>query len=230
MGDIEVSPLKRVPEIKRPRSGRKEIEALTVKQVEALAQAAADSQWDPYSAARNRVEILVMAYAGLRGGELGALEASDIMREDDRCQVRVHQQVTRVSGGDARLAPVKTAAGRRTVYIQCSLADDIDKLIEDFGTAKDGRIFHGRKDALRYAHLVNHSVAAAGKRIGLDTNAHMLGHTAASLLRRSGADIRALQRFMGHSDIRVTLQTYSHLYTDELGNLADKMEELRNEG
>ncbi len=228
-GDIDVSPLKRVPEIKRPRSARPEIEALTVEQVEALAEAAAESQWDPYSSARNRLEILVMAYAGLRAGEVGALKRADVIREGDKCQLRVRQQVTRIQGGDAHLADVKTAAGRRHVYVPCSLADEIAAFVEEYGTARDGRLFRGRKGgALRYAHLINHSVASAGRKIELDVNAHQLRHTAASLLRRSGADIRALQKFMGHSDIRVTLQTYSHLYGDELADLGDRMEELRD--
>jgi integrase len=228
-GEIDVSPLKRLPEIKRPRTGRAEIEALDVAQVEALAEAAGASQWDPYSSARNRLEILVMAYAGLRAGEVGALKRADVIREGDKCRVRVRQQVVRITGGDARLADVKTAAGRRTIYIPCSLADEIQAFVDEYGAARDGRLFHGRKGAIRYAHLINHSVASAGRKIGLDVNAHQLRHTAASLLRRSGADIRALQRFMGHSDIRVTLQTYSHLYGDELGDLADRMEALRDE-
>lgn len=171
-----------------------------------------------------------MAYSGVRAGELGAIRRQDIVRDGERCSVRVRQQVVRITGGDARLADVKSASGRRTIFIPCSLADEIDAFVERFGTARDGRLFHGRKGALRYAHLVNHSVALAGRKIGLDVNAHQLRHTAASLLRRSGADIRALQRFLGHSDIRVTLQTYSHLYGDELGDLADRMEALRNGG
>jgi integrase len=228
-GDIETSPLKRLPEVKRPRTARPEIDALTVEQVEALAGAAASGQWDEYASARNRLEILVMAYAALRAGEVGALKRADVIREGDKCRVRVRQQVVRITGGDARLADVKTAAGRRTIFIPCSLADEIDAFVDRFGAARDGRLFHGRKGAIRYAHLINHSVASAGRKIGLDVNAHQLRHTAASLLRRSGADIRALQRFMGHSDIRVTLQTYSHLYGDELGDLADRMEALRDE-
>jgi integrase len=228
-GDIDVSPLKRLPEIKRPRTERPEIEALDVEQVEALAAAAAASQWDEMSSARNRLEILVMAYGGLRAGEVGALKRTGLIREGDKCRVRVRQQVVRIKGGDARLADVKTAAGRRTVYIPCSLAEEILSFVETYGSARDGRLFYGRKGALRYAHLINHSVASAGRRIGLDVNAHQLRHSAASLLRRSGADIRALQRFMGHSDIRVTLGVYGHLYHDELGDLADRMEALREQ-
>lgn len=228
VGDIPSSPLAR-SHVQRPKSERAEIEPLEVDQLEALADAAASTQWDEYASARNRLEILVMGYSGIRAGELGALRRRDVVRDGARCAIRVWQQVTRITGGDARLSDVKTAAGRRTIYIPCSLADEVDAFVERFGTTQDGRLFHGRNGALRYAHLINHAVASAGRRIGLDVNAHQLRHTAASLLRRAGADIRALQRFMGHSDIRVTLQTYSHLYGDELGDLADRMERLRDE-
>jgi site-specific recombinase XerD len=70
-------------------------------------------------------------------------------------------------------------------------------------------------------------VSSAGKRVGMDVNAHQLRHTAVSLLLAAGANIQAVQRMIGHSDIRVTLQTYGHLYQEGLSDLADIMADLR---
>jgi integrase len=226
VGDIAASPMRRAPEVKRPRAGRQEeYDPLTVEQIEHLARAAGESHWDEYAAARNRLEVLVMAYAGLRGGEVGGLKRTDLVRDASGCWLRVRRQVTRVTGRDAELSDIKTPAAKRNVPIPSSLADEIDALIELFGTARDGRIFHGRKGALRYGHLINHSVASAGLAIGLDVNAHQLRHTAVSLLLESGANMVQVQRFVGHANI--TLGTYGHLYQQGQQDLATRMEGLR---
>ena len=49
---------------------------------------------------------------------------------------------------------------------------------------------------------------------------HDLRHTYASLARRAGADLRLLQKTMGHASITVTAHTYADLYDDELDNIA----------
>src|SRR5690242_19413993 len=43
---------------------------------------------------------------------------------------------------------------------------------------------------------------------------HDLRHTYASLARRAGADLRLLQKTMGHASITVTAHTYAELYDD----------------
>jgi hypothetical protein len=45
---------------------------------------------------------------------------------------------------------------------------------------------------------------------------HDLRHTYASLSRRAGADLRLLQKAMGHASIIVTAHTYADLFDDEL--------------
>jgi integrase len=63
----------------------------------------------------------------------------------------------------------------------------------------------------------------------MDVNAHQLRHTAVSLLIDAGANARAIQSFVGHSDIRMTLGTYRHLFDHGGAALADIMEGLREE-
>jgi hypothetical protein len=98
-GLVDVSPLKRAPDVKRPPRGRREeVRPLTVEQVEKLA----DSAKHP----RDRLEILVMAYGGLRAGEVGGLRVEDI--DFKRCQLRLRQQVVRVTGRGQYVSPLKT--------------------------------------------------------------------------------------------------------------------------
>jgi site-specific recombinase XerC len=49
------------------------------------------------------------------------------------------------------------------------------------------------------------------------------GHTAASLLVASGANVKAVQRLLGHASAAMRLDVYSGLF-DDLGALAESMD------
>ena len=55
---------------------------------------------------------------------------------------------------------------------------------------------------------------------------HDLRHTYASLARRAGADLRLLQKTMGHAAITVTAHIYADLYDDELDDVASALDAL----
>lgn len=55
---------------------------------------------------------------------------------------------------------------------------------------------------------------------------HELRHTYASLARKSGADLRYVQKTMGHSTPTVTANIYSDLYADELDQVATNLDQL----
>jgi integrase len=56
-----------------------------------------------------------------------------------------------------------------------------------------------------------------------------LRHTAASLMIRQGASVKAVQRQLGHAMASITLDTYGHLFPDELDALAGRPEDARAE-
>jgi integrase len=67
--------------------------------------------------------------------------------------------------------------------------------------------------------------APAATAAGLeDLSPHDLRHTAASLLVASGANVKAVQRMLGHASAAMTLDVYSGLFDDDLGALADRMD------
>jgi integrase len=232
-GDRQDNPLRRAPEVRRPGKGRQvEVEPLTPAQIEALADAALVARRggvSEMSKHRDRLEILVMGFAGLRAGEVGGLRRQDMRRVGKRCQLRLRQQVTRITGQGASVTPLKTQAAMRTVDVACSVFKELESFVKRHPPAADGRVFHGPNGELRAHNDVNHAVVSAGKRIGLDVNAHQLRHTAVSLLIDKGANPRAIQAFVGHSDVRMTLGTYGHLFDQGGQALADIMESLREQ-
>ncbi len=69
------------------------------------------------------------------------------------------------------------------------------------------------------------AIAAVGRE---KMRVHDLRHTYASLSRRAGADLRLLQKAMGHASITVTAHTYADLFDDELDNIATALDSLED--
>jgi integrase len=57
---------------------------------------------------------------------------------------------------------------------------------------------------------------------------HDLRHTAASLSIASGASVKLVQRQLGHRSATLTLDTYSHLFADDLDALSDALDGLKS--
>jgi integrase len=66
------------------------------------------------------------------------------------------------------------------------------------------------------------AVRAAGLE---DVTPHDLRHTAASLAVSAGANVKAVQRLLGHASAAMTLDVYSGLFDDDLDAVADRLDE-----
>ena len=61
----------------------------------------------------------------------------------------------------------------------------------------------------------------AAEQIGIPgLTPHELRHTCASLAVSAGANVKALQRMLGHSSAKETLDTYSDLFDEDLDSVA----------
>jgi integrase len=58
---------------------------------------------------------------------------------------------------------------------------------------------------------------------------HMFRHTYATILYNAGVDIKSAQRFLGHSDINVTLKIYTHLSTKKEQEAIDSLNKHLND-
>lgn len=245
VGDREDSPLRRIRrEVKKPKLKREiDFDPLTVEQIERLADAAA--QRAPGKGfqgligemvrQRDRLLILAMGFAGLRAGEAGGLRRQDLVKTSTGdCQLRVQQQVVRdVPSEPPRVAPVKTKSSKRTVPIPCSLWEELITFADGFGTAADGRIFHGPNGEMRDHSLINGSVRAAARRAGMPgVHSHLLRHSAVSLLIDAGMNPKRIQEFAGHASVTMTLDVYGHLFGAgaELGEAMERLRERHRNG
>jgi integrase len=83
---------------------------------------------------------------------------------------------------------------------------------------------------LRESKFVPGYFKPAVRAVGLPATVRFydLRHTAASLLIREGASVKAVQKQLGHATASITLDTYGHLFPDELDGLAGRLEDLHD--
>ena len=58
---------------------------------------------------------------------------------------------------------------------------------------------------------------------------HDLRHSAASLAVSAGANVKAVQRMLGHASAAMTLDVYSDLVDDDLDAVADRLDRARSD-
>jgi integrase len=203
--------------VKPPKVQRREMLFLDAAQVEALASAI-----DP----RYRVLVLFSAYAGLRPCEVVALKVGrlDLLRGT----ARVAEAAPEVAGR-LRWGSVKTHEAR-TVRLPRFLREELAAHLAGRAVGPQDLVFTAaRGGPLRDSKWVPGYFKPAVRAAGLPSNLRWydLRHTCASLLIREGASVKAVQRQLGHATASITLDTYSHLYGDEVEALAERLERLR---
>jgi len=170
--------------------------------------------------------VLLLAYSGLRWGELVALRASSI--DVARGRVTVAVSVTEVAGEGVVTGAPKNhrlrALGLPRLVIDPLAAHLVtvepDGLV--FTTAKGRHAGSELRGAAFRSQVWRPALATAG--LDPDLRIHDLRHTAASLMISAGASVKAVQKALGHSTAVITLDRYSHLYDEDLEALAGALD------
>ena len=173
--------------------------------------------------------IYVLAYGGLRYGELAALRRNDC--DFDRSRLRVDESLANVSG-QLHFGATKTHQ-RRFVTLPPFLCALLEQHLESHvGPAPEALLFTSPSgQPLRYNNFYRRFWARALRDADLaPTGLHALRHTCASLLIAHGAPIKAVQAQLGHQSAELTLDRYGHLYPDQMDVLAGRLEDARNRG
>lgn len=184
--------------IKRLPTPPADTKALTPAEVEAV------RRWMPTD--RDRLIVSLIAYAGLRPGEVRALEWHHI---GDR-MILVEQ-----AAQDDTIATTKTKK-RRSVPICAELAADI----AEHGRGLPGTLVcpGARGGILDWKNWRRRVWDPACAKAGVNARAYDLRHTFASVALEAGAPIMQVQSALGHTRASMTLDTYAHAY--EMGQLA----------
>ena len=210
--------------VRFPSMGQTSHVYLTAVEVAKLAELCDTAAGEDSRAAKQGDVVVILAYTGLRFGELTGLNVEDVDLRARR--IRVRRSITQLSG---RLieGPPKSRAGRRSVPIP-------DRLLPILQRHIDGRPAGEPALYRRRAHgsgSKTGNVQLAGGSGSSNSDAptmrlHALRHTYASLARSAGADMKLLQVTMGHASIMVTAHTYADLYDSDLDRVADALDGL----
>ena len=205
--------------VTRPRAPRQTMQALTPDQVIRLLTAAKD----------DRLEALyVLAVTtGLRQGELLGLQWEDV--DLPEAVLHVHHTLHELNGR-LWIGEPKTTRARRQVDLPViavtALKDHRERMTRE--AYADGLVFCNTQGGpLRKSNLLRRSFLPLLKRTGLPAiRFHDLRHTAATLLLAQGVHPKIVQERLGHSQISLTLDTYSHVLPSMGREAASKLDAL----
>jgi integrase len=168
---------------------------------------------------------------GLRQGESLALQWTDIDLTDGL--LRVRRGVQRIRGRGLVFDAPKSAAGRRTIALPPQLTDALrrhragqleERLLagqmwDDHDLVfcqPSGRPIDPGADWKAWKTLL--------RRAGLrDARLHDARHTAATLLLQQGVHPRVAMQILGHSQVSLTLGTYSHVVPEIARDAAERI-------
>lgn len=204
--------------IDSPKQGRTLPKTITEEEVNALITTAAEAG-TPESV--RLVCLLEMLYAtGLRVSELVGLPMSAI-------DEKVEFVTVAGKAGRERVVPISGSAQKalknyidvRAKFINPEERDKQDQWLFPSKTSVKGHITRQR-----FAQLLKDLARDAGIKEGR-VSPHVLRHAFATHLLKNGADLRSVQKMLGHADIATT-QIYTHILGDTLENTVNEKHPL----
>ena len=157
-----------------------------------------------------------LLFTGCRRGEALALMPDDIDFENKT--VSINKTVEWI-GNSPHIKPTpKTEAGIREIPIPNILIDELLK------RKKQKYLFENKNHELMLHSQVEKQWNTLRHETGIKCTPHQLRHSYATMLFDAGIDVKTAQRWLGHTDIKTTLDTYTHLSNMRQEQSANKWE------
>ena len=216
---IQKNPLLKVGNFKAPMEMHKEMLFYTPEEFQKFISAAREYceksevegslyNWNYY------VFFCIAFYMGARKGEIYALQWSDVRGGE----LSITKSISQKLKGEDRVTPPKNRSSIRVIEIPEPLMDVLEehrRRCEQLDGFTESYYICGGRRAIRdttVQHMSEKFSSAAGvKKIRL----HDFRHSHASLLANEGINIQEIARRLGHSNVEISLRTYSHLYPRE---------------
>lgn len=183
--------------------------------------------------------IYILFHTGMRISEFCGLTISDIDLANNI--VNIDHQLQRTSDMKYILDTTKTDAGTRKLPITQDVADCFRAILEDRKKPRYEKMIKGHTGflfldkngnpevAMHWQHRLNHMVKRYNDiyRVQMpNITPHVCRHTYCSNMAKSGMNPKTLQYLMGHSDISVTMNTYTHWGLEDAADELKKMEDV----
>lgn len=170
----------------------------------------------------------ILYYCGLRRGELKGLTWEDIDFKEKT--IRINKNViSYINGVKFKVTSPKTKSSNRVLPMPDILVNDLKELYEKcksyynfnlkwfvFGDTEPCTNNRIRDRKVRNCKLANIK----------EIRIHDFRHSCASLLINKGASINVVAKYLGHTKIDETLNTYTHLFKNQMTDIVNLMNEL----
>ena len=180
--------------------------------------------------------IYILFHTGLRISEFVGLTIKDI--EFDKERIKVDHQLQRTRSMEYVIETPKTEKGERYVPMKDDVADCFRRIIENRKKPKVEPVIDGYVGflcldknempmvALHWEKYFQHIIEKYNKIYKMEmpkVTPHVCRHTYCSHMASSGMNPKHLQYLMGHSEISVTLDVYTHV---DWNNIKNEVQEL----
>lgn len=225
-GVITKNPM-RSQTLRRPRSRKpdKKVRALTPEEQKLFIDAL-ENRKPPMGRNDYRLQLFIELYSGMRMGEINALtiDSIDLVNK----VVHVTSTISKGVGNNWFLKDgTKTAAGVRDVPISNTLRPYLEEALRRYKRNKQKLIFydHTTKSVITTSQ-VNSYYKRVCNSVGIETSGqHSLRHTFATRCIESGIPAVVLKTWLGHTDIHMTIDTYTDVFDAMDRDAIDKLDE-----
>ena len=218
-------------DVRKPKSTKKtkKIRALTLDEQKKLVEVIRNEN------VRYAEQMLISMFTGMRMGEINALSINDLNLNFNF--INIDKTISKGEHGEAFVNDTaKTENGNRQIPINETVRPVIEKIISEYKATDDNVLFHTSAGTLIATSVVNtefrrivNKYNIQDKTVKGDLSLHSLRHTYATRCIESGMPPKVLQHLMGHSDIKVTLDTYADVFDNFQSISVEKADSYLNQ-
>ena len=180
-------------------------------------------------------QMLISMFTGMRMGEINALSVNDLNTNFNF--INIDKTISKGEHGEAFVNDTaKTENGNRQIPINETVRPVIEKVISEHKATDNNVLFHTSAGTLIATSVVNTEFRRIVNKYGIqdkavkgDLSLHSLRHTYATRCIESGMPPKVLQHLMGHSDIKVTLDTYADVFDNFQSVSVEKADSYLNQ-
>lgn len=173
-------------------------------------------------------EFLVLLGTGMRISEFTGLTVHDLDFEKRR--IYVDHQLVRTRSGEYYIEEPKTKSGVRYIPMVGKVYESLQNILANRKPVNTERVIGGHSGFIllnkdgnpKIAMHIEHVMKRAWNKYNAThetplppVTPHVLRHTFCTNMANAGMDIKSLQYLMGHSDVSVTLNVYTHASYDK---------------
>ncbi|MGH8945270.1 MAG: tyrosine-type recombinase/integrase [Acidimicrobiia bacterium] len=143
----------------------------------------------------------------------------------------MQETVSEVRGRICSRPLPKSRASHRTISLDAHLAEDLAMHLTMYPPGPDGLVFTAPEGGPLHRTNFRRRIwqPAVRRSVGEPCRFRDLRHTHVALLIEAGEDPKVIQERLGHASIRVTCDTYGHLFPGRDERAAERLAALRDD-